>query len=90
MQAQSPYPQQHQLIDMALNRLALKNDAALARTTKIAPPVISRLRRGYGRVTAGVILALVDVGIPLVDVRANIAGADDTRATCDTITAPLF
>lgn len=34
------------LLDKLIADLALKNDAALARTLQVAPPVISKLRHG--------------------------------------------
>jgi len=34
------------LLDALINKLRLKNDAALARLLEVAPPVISKLRHG--------------------------------------------
>lgn len=38
--------QANNLLDALIARLSLKNDSALSRTLKVAPPVLSKLRHG--------------------------------------------
>lgn len=48
MSLSTKYPQDNSgtLFDVMMQRLALKNDAALARLLEVAPPVISKIRHG--------------------------------------------
>ena len=60
----------NEVLDLAIERNDLKNDAALSKLLNVAPPVISKLR--HSRLVAGpsIILALVELaGMPLEEVR---------------------
>lgn len=59
------------LLNRVINEKLLKNDAALSRLLEVAPPVVSKLRRGKLTVGPSIILTLVELGgIPLADIRA--------------------
>lgn len=75
-------PTQHGLINYVIAQLGLKNDAALCRHVKLAPPIISKVRHGRMPVTATVLLALHErTGLTVPALRAQIAGlADGTPA----------
>ena len=47
---------QNALLDLAIKRGELKNDAALSRALEVAPPVISKIR--HGGLTVGATLAM--------------------------------
>lgn len=49
-----------QLLDASIRRLALKNDAALARRLGIAPPVISKIRHRHLPVGASLLVRLLE------------------------------
>jgi plasmid maintenance system antidote protein VapI len=62
------------LLDALLAKKALKNDAALARELKVAPPVISKIRHGRLPVGARLILTIHETfDMPVRDIRAAIA-----------------
>ncbi|MFS2004627.1 hypothetical protein ACEN9F_13475 [Duganella sp. CT11-25] len=68
------------LIDMLLEKYKLKNDAALARALKVAPPVISKVRHLRLPVGPFLILRIHEVfGTPVADIRAW-GGLVDPRA----------
>jgi plasmid maintenance system antidote protein VapI len=46
------------LLDTIVERMHLKNDAALSRLLKVAPPVISKLRTGRLALGAAMILSM--------------------------------
>lgn len=56
-QVRSEYMPANTFLDSLLAHLHLKNDAALSRTIKIAPPQISKIRHRALSVSAAVILA---------------------------------
>jgi plasmid maintenance system antidote protein VapI len=59
------------LLDAVIERLNLKNDAALSRAIEVAPPVISKLRHGKLTVSALLLIRLHDAtGLPVNDLRA--------------------
>lgn len=59
------------LLDTLLDVLDLKNDAALARFAKIAPPHLSKVRHGRLAVTATLLVRLHDVtGFSINELRA--------------------
>ena len=66
MQTQDP----NGLMDTLIERHALKNDAALARMLKLAPPVISKLR-GYKMLVGDsfVLRCVETAGLTLAEVR---------------------
>lgn len=47
--------QAHSLLDALIKQLNLKNDSALAKTLKVAPPVLSKLRHGKLPVGAAIL-----------------------------------
>lgn len=48
----------NRLLDTVLNRLNLKNDAALCRLLEVAPPVVSKIRHGRLPVGASILIRL--------------------------------
>jgi hypothetical protein len=60
----------NRLLDELLRLLSLKNDAALARTLQVAPPVLSKIRHYRLPVGATMILRIHEIGnIPVKDIR---------------------
>ena len=60
----------NKLFDTIIDEARLKNDAALAKAIKVAPPVISKMRHGALKVGATMILALHEVfGVPVARIR---------------------
>lgn len=60
----------NKLFDTIIDEARLKNDAALARAIKVAPPVISKMRHGALKVGATMILALHEIfGMPVARIR---------------------
>lgn len=55
---QNPQYNPSALLDYAMSRLDLKNDAALALTLKVAPPVISKIRNGRLPIGASMLVRL--------------------------------
>lgn len=59
------------LLDTMLERMGLKNDAALARTLELPPPVVSKIRHKQASVTAAILLRIHDVTRwPVNEIRA--------------------
>jgi plasmid maintenance system antidote protein VapI len=59
------------LLDTLIEKLKLKNDAALARELEVAPPVISKLRNGRLPVGATILITMHEVtGMTVADLRA--------------------
>lgn len=52
----SKKPDANKFIDTLIEKLHLKNDAALARAVQMAPPVISKIR--HGRIPIGPMMLL--------------------------------
>jgi hypothetical protein len=66
---QSVYDPNH-LLDILLGKLQLKNDAALARTLAVAPPVISKIRHQRLAVGASLLIRMHEVSnISIRDLR---------------------
>lgn len=60
----------HKLLDAVIAQRGLKNDAALAASLQLAPPVISKTRTGRLQVGASLILRLHEVfGMPVAEIR---------------------
>jgi hypothetical protein len=58
------------LLDELIAVNGLKNDAALCRLLSIAPPVISKIRKGYAPVTPSVLLKMHELGnLPIARIR---------------------
>ncbi|MBV0881552.1 hypothetical protein KTQ42_19900 [Noviherbaspirillum sp. L7-7A] len=58
--SQTSYDPNH-LLDMILERLKLKNDAALSRALEVAPPVISKIRHRRLPVGASMLIRMHEV-----------------------------
>ncbi len=66
----------HPLLDRMLEHFRLKNDAALARALDIAPPRISKIRRGHMRVSPDLLLRMHEAAqIPVAELRSLMVGA---------------
>jgi len=48
----------HRLLDTLIERYALKNDAGLSRALEVAPPCISKIRRGSTPLSAEMMLRI--------------------------------
>jgi hypothetical protein len=58
------------LLDDVIRACCLKNDAALARKLRVAPPVISKLR--HGKLTLGATLIISiheETGMPIKEIK---------------------
>ncbi|MFA9217705.1 MAG: hypothetical protein ACEQSK_11445 [Sphingomonadaceae bacterium] len=63
------YP--HLLLDTLIDRLGLKNDAALCRVLEVAPPRISKLRRRRADVNDEIVLRIHEAcGVTIAELRA--------------------
>lgn len=63
------------LLDTAISRLGLKNDAALSRAMEIAPPLFSKVRNGKVSVGAVLAIRLEEVAsIPIKETTNILAG----------------
>ena len=60
------------LLDTAITRLGLKNDADLSRATKIAPPVFSKVRHRKLAVGPGLAIRLAEVAMISISEITNI------------------
>ena len=59
------------LLDALISLLKLKNDAALSRTLKIAPPVLSKIRHRRLPVGASMLIRMYEVSnLPIGELRA--------------------
>lgn len=71
----------NRFIDYLISEFGLKNDAALARTLKVAPPVVSKLRTGKLSLGATLILFIhEELGVSVSDIRAISGVAPERRA----------
>lgn len=58
------------LLDVLCNNLRLKNDAALARTLEVGPPVLSKIRHRRMPVGAALLIRIHEVtGLKISDLR---------------------
>lgn len=58
------------LLDAVIERLNMKNDAALAHALEVDPPVISKIRHGRLPVGASLLIRMHDVtGLSIADLR---------------------
>lgn len=58
------------LLDVLLHRHELKTDAALAKTLRVAPPIISKLRHGKQELTPTLILNIHETfAMPVAEIR---------------------
>lgn len=57
------------LLDTAMQRFSLKNDAALSRFLETSPPAISKMRHGRLHVGATTIVRLIEAGMTLPEIR---------------------
>lgn len=64
----------HPLLDQLIAKFKLKNDAAIARTLDVGPPVISKIRNRVLPVSDGMILRIHErMGVSVANIRALIA-----------------
>lgn len=68
------------LLDAVIADMSLKNDAALSRATKLAAPVISKIRAGKIEVSDGVLLRLHDTSGISVGTLRSLMGAAQVEA----------
>jgi plasmid maintenance system antidote protein VapI len=60
----------NRLFDFIIEKLGLKNDAALCRVLGVAPPVVSKIRHNKLPVTAGLMIKIHDVaGMSIREIR---------------------
>jgi transcriptional regulator with XRE-family HTH domain len=65
------------LLDFVIDKLNLKNDAALARTLGITPPALSRIRHGKFPIGATLLIAMhEETGMKVRELR-RLMGDDD-------------
>lgn len=68
----------NRLLDTLIRKLALKNDAALARALEVAPPVISKIRHSRLPVGASLLIRMHEVsGMSIYELREEMG---DRRA----------
>lgn len=68
------------LLDALIQDNSLKNDAALCRVLRFAPPMISKIRHGKVKISADVILRIHEIlNVPVLEIRRLIA-LDDKSA----------
>ncbi len=59
------------LLDTMLERLKLKNDAALSRVLLLPPPVLSKIRNKHTSITSAIVLRMHDItGWSIADMRS--------------------
>ena len=69
------------LLDEVIEILHLKNDAALARTLNVAPPVISKMRTGSLKVGNSMIIAIHEsTGMTIAEIK-RLAGLPAARVS---------
>ncbi len=67
---QNPSYDPNNLLDAMIEKLNLKNDAALARVLEVAPPVISKIRHNRLAVGASMLIRMHEVsGMRITDLR---------------------
>lgn len=72
---------QSRLLDELLHRKALKNDAALCRLLKLAPPLISKVRHGKIKISGDVMIRIHETfGIAFPEMR-QLLGTDEIAET---------
>lgn len=70
---------QSRLLDDLLHRKALKNDAALCRLLKLAPPLISKVRHGKIKISGDVMIRIHETfGIAFTEMR-ELLGNDEVK-----------
>ena len=61
------------LLDLVIEKLGLKNDAALSRALGVAPPVVSKTRSGDLGATPTLLVRIHDAsGMPFTDMREKL------------------
>lgn len=67
------------LLDLLLETQGCKNDAALCRLLKVAPPVISKIRHGRNRVSGDLLLVMYEkTGQPIDTLLGALYGSEET------------
>ena len=64
----------NQLLDTLIERMRLKNDAALSRALEVAPPVISKIRHGKLPVGASMLIRMHEVSDLSIKDLQNLMG----------------
>ena len=63
------------LINLAIEKAGLRNDAALSRALEVAPPVISKIRNGKLTIGATLTIRIMDLtGLSLNEVKEVLGG----------------
>ena len=66
------------LLDVLIKKLNLKNDAALCRALKVAPPIISKIRHHQAPVGASLLIRMHDAtGLSISELRELMGDRDD-------------
>jgi plasmid maintenance system antidote protein VapI len=76
------------LLDTLIEALNLKNDAALAKTLEVTPPVVSKLRHRRLPVGASMLIRMHEIS--RLEIRELRALMGDTRAKFGSSTAELM
>jgi len=70
----------HKLIDGLIEKLSLKNDAALCRVLSVQPPIISKIRHGHLPVGASLLIRMhEETGLSIRDLRVMMGDQPDSR-----------
>jgi plasmid maintenance system antidote protein VapI len=67
------------LMDTLIEKLQLKNDAALARELEVAPPVISKIRHRTLRVGATMLIRMHEASALTISELRNLMGERQTK-----------
>ena len=71
----------HRVLDAIIEKLQLKNDAALSRALEVAPPVISKIRHNTLPIGATILLRMHEVSdFSIRELRALMVRADLNHA----------
>jgi hypothetical protein len=72
------YKKPHPLLDHVISTLNLKNDAALSRLLKVAPPYVSKIRAGVQNTSSSVLIKIHErAGLPFSEIR-RLLGVDES------------
>lgn len=74
VQADNPTYDPNRLLDALLERLRLKNDAALSRLLEVAPPVISKIRHRRLPVGASLLIRMHEISGLTIQQLRNLMG----------------
>lgn len=61
------------MLDTVMEKLALKNDAALSHKLVVAPPVVSKIRHGYLNIGSTLIIRIHELtDMPIADIKSRL------------------